>query len=136
MYRDWHPSIYPSTSSSCPPCQLLEASFFCMVWSCPFLRSYWMEVVADFDQVCQFTLGLDPKVLLLNVFDNSTLGQFVKLFICYTLYTSLSLYHLLYPSGILFTLSYLCISLPTIIEIVLKSLTKYLSVLDRLLGFG
>lgn len=77
-------TIYPSVSLACPWCQALEALFFHMVWSCPSLQSFWTQVVSDVNSVCGLTLGLDPKVLLLNVFDDSHMTRYIKLFICYT----------------------------------------------------
>lgn len=51
-----------------------------MVW--PFVptgRQLWQMLIA-----CMTSLELDPKVLLLNVFNGSTLGWYSKLFLCYT----------------------------------------------------
>lgn len=60
-----------------------EASFFHMVWSCPSLHLFWLQVVTDINFVRGLPLGLDPRTLLLNIFEDPNMSRYVKLFICY-----------------------------------------------------
>lgn len=61
--------MYNTASSSCPRCPTQEADFIHMVWSCPVLRGYWMEVTlelytlaerAPWDAIEACLLGLFP----------------------------------------------------------------------------
>lgn len=52
-----------------------------MIWSCPSLHLFWMVVLADINQVTNLTLELDPKQLLLNIFDEQVMSRYSKLFV-------------------------------------------------------
>lgn len=79
-------AIYADGPSSCPCCRVLKASFIHMVWSCSSLQRFWEQVLSDLIQVTGSTLELDPKGLLLNIYDDPALGRYTKLFLSYATY--------------------------------------------------
>lgn len=78
--------IYPDRSPACPRCGDLDASFLHMTWSCPRLRGYWEQVLADVNQTVETTIPLCPRALLLNVLVDSGVGKYAKLFIAFATY--------------------------------------------------
>lgn len=77
----------PGASVPCPRCDLQAASFFHMVWSCPRLEAYWAEIQESLNQITSLTMGSDPRLMLLNIFDDNVRSRHTRLFLSYaTLY--------------------------------------------------
>lgn len=73
----------PNTPVACPRCGQSSATFFHMIWSCPRLRDYWLEIADTLSRVTSLELVTDPKLMLLNVFDSRVRGKYTRLFLNY-----------------------------------------------------
>lgn len=51
---------YPTQSDRCPKCTTEMGTFFYVVWFCPLIQKFWLDVVATINSVGGLSIGVDP----------------------------------------------------------------------------
>lgn len=75
--------IYPTQSDCCPKCMSDTGTFIHVVWTCPTIQEFWREVVAEINIIGDLSMVIDPRVLLLGIYNTVTPNTHKQLFIFY-----------------------------------------------------
>lgn len=77
-------STTPCSSGPIPGTEY-SGTFFKMAWQCPAICSYWESVVADLNVLCEWSLQLDPRMVLLGILEDIVASRHIKLFLFFAL---------------------------------------------------
>lgn len=58
-------------SGRCPRCNVHQADTLHMLWSCGQLSEFWRKTVTQIEEVCNFKIEADPRIILLHLFEES-----------------------------------------------------------------
>lgn len=75
--------IYPTQSDRCPKCNRELGTFIHVVWSCPVIQQFWLEVVEVINSAANLNVQVNPIILLLGVCDNLIPNVHNRLFVFY-----------------------------------------------------
>lgn len=59
--------IFPNRSNECPPCRTQEADFLHVVWHCPVINSYWIEILDKLEKATGWTASKEMRTVLLGL---------------------------------------------------------------------
>lgn len=73
-------------SPVCPMCLLVPGSFYHLIWSCPNIQSYWIQVIRFLHDNMGSPVGLDPKLCLLGLLPDTDVDKYLAIFLYKTLF--------------------------------------------------
>lgn len=76
----------PSHSSTCPLCTYGPGTFYHLIWDCPTIQEYWMQVITFLHDNMGSPVVLDPKLCILGLQPDTDLDKFHTIFIYETLF--------------------------------------------------
>lgn len=70
----------------CNMCLLAPGSFYHLIWSCPKIQSYWLQVIQFLHDIMGTPVGLDPKLCLLGLLPDADVDKYLAIFISESLF--------------------------------------------------
>lgn len=67
-------------------CLLVPGTFYHLLWSCPNIQTYWLQVIQFLHDNMGSPVGLDPKLCLLGLLPDSDVDKYQAIFVYETLF--------------------------------------------------